>query len=154
MLQQLAQNALGDYTSAFNENLTKLINALLSKNRDNVDLLQMKDQLNVARKEMPRNIVELVGPHVWKYREQISNRDFNNLLNNVYENDVIEAAGDEIVDNDKLAKASRIIQICKLTWHMFTAPEKEVIIKYITALLSGYAGYLSAIKHVQVNNNK
>lgn len=135
--------------SNFANNMSKIIQAVKEKQKQNIDIIKIQDMFSVARRETPEMIVQMAGPYIWKYREQISTGNVDFFLANNFEEDIIEANGKkEIAEISEFENTALLMQCAKRTWHMFIPAEKQNIIKLIKSLLQEYAKYISACKRL------
>jgi len=144
-----ATTAANKAVATFNASLSTLVAAIASKNRQDTNVIKLKDHMAIAMRESPSLVVEKVGPHIIKYSDVIEHRRIKMLLDNDFSDDVrhaYEESSGGTVDADSLDYGLDMIQICRKTWHQFTDAEKNVIWKHLTTLLVQYATYLMACK--------
>lgn len=136
--------------SNFVLNMSKIIQAVKEKQKQNFDIIKIQDLFSVARRETPEMIVQMAGPYIWKYREQISAGNANFFLDNNFEEDIMEANGKkEIAEISEFENTALLMQCAKRTWHMFIPAEKENIVKLTKSLLLEYIRYISARKQLE-----
>jgi hypothetical protein len=138
--------------SKFNADLTSIVNAVYSKNKKDDEIISIKDKLSIARKENPVGLIEIAGPHIWKYREQIERENISFFIRNNFENDIIEASK-EIAEITEFEKTSVLLDKAKSVWHMLLKEEQIHMIKLIKSLLQHYSTYLSASKKLKEIEN-
>ena len=125
-----------DLEKKFNKKFLILINLLVSKNKNNPEILTLRDKFISVKKHTPNQIIQATGPRLWKYREQISEGNAEFFL------------GKDITEFTE--KSEEINETAKELFPKFqkmysdaTESEKALVIKTTKSLLSIYAKYLS-----------
>lgn len=124
--------------------MTTIINAIYEINKKDNYILEVKDRYAIVRRENPFIIITIVGPYLWKYRENIKTGNLDVLLNNDFRDDVFEARG---LIPDCFDKIEDIINSFKRSWILFNTNEKEILKKKLQKMLAYYSGYLSVCKN-------
>lgn len=133
----------------FSDELGFMINCLWSRNKKDADILQIKDQYSVIRKENTTVIIEGAGPYIWKYREQISKSNVNFFLASDFKDELAVASASQIPEMTSFEDLPAILTKIKRTWHLFSPEEQEILKNKSKSLLSAYAGYISAGKELE-----
>ena len=147
------QDTVNTAVKNFCQDMTFIIDVVYGKNKKDNLLIDVRDKFVVIRKENPNGIVEVAGPYIWKYREQIKNKDANFFLHNTFENDIINSQGG-VAEITPIDDITVILNKCKLTWHTFQKIEQDTIMKHVQNLLRSYATYVSATKEIAKIDNK
>lgn len=121
-----------------------IINAIYELNRKDIYILEIKDKYAIIRREQPQIIIKIVGPYLWKYRENIKTGNLDILLKNDFNDEKIEAQ--ELI-HDSIDKINNIIESFKNSWLLFSPFERDIIKKKLQKLLAYYSGYLIACKN-------
>ena len=137
----------GEARKNFINNLSKLFKFILSKNRQDSILLDIKDKFIIARKEDPDLVVQKAGEYLLKYGKQIQNKDVRFFLTGDFKEDIEKATEDEfMVDESSVEYIETIIQTARKTWRLFSNLEQETIMKLVQRLLSDAAKYTLATR--------
>lgn len=126
----------------FNRTLSQISKSMYNKNKLDNDILEMKEQLEVALKEVPLDIFERVGEYIWKYREDIAAGKADEFLKKDYKEEVmieITKKSNENVDETEIQRILMFITTVKRTWRFFNAKEQDEIIAKFQDLLKHYA---------------
>lgn len=121
---------------SYNAAFMSLFNLLHSKKKKDADIEKLKVVLMSVKNHIPNQIIELSGPHLWRYREEIYankiefflTKDFNEELKNVKED----------IDH-----AKRVIQVIKDLWGASNAQEQAFVKEKVREMLVIYANYLN-----------
>jgi hypothetical protein len=136
---------------SFLSDISFIIEAVYSKNKTDSDMLEIRDKFAVARRENPSGLVEIAGPYIWKYREQIKNEQVNFFLDRDFFEDIKEAKqtkGEEIVEMTEFEDVPVIMDKVKKTWVMFQKPEQQTLIKKVQSMLQHYCRYISVSREL------
>jgi hypothetical protein len=136
----------------FAEDLGYLVDAVLQKNRKDNLMSDMKNLFDLVRKENPIGLIEIAGPYIWKYRDNISKQNVGFFLQNNFEEDIISAKKNkEIAEISNFEDIPMLLDQCKRTWHMFQKEEQQVLVKRVRNMLVKYATYVSATRTVRAD---
>lgn len=131
--------------TGFIADLGSILDAVFDKNKKDVDVIAIMDKFNVVRRENPSGLVEMAGPYVWKYKDQIRTENTSFFLNNNFEEDIEDAQSKaqvaEITDFEDIPV---LLNKAKRTWHCFQPTEQQIIIKKMQSIIKQYATCLSA----------
>jgi hypothetical protein len=126
----------------FNRILAQISKSMYNKNKLDNDIIEMKEQLEVALKEIPLDIFERAGEYIWKYREEIAASKVDEFLKKDYKEDVITEFKKEKngnVDETEIQRILAFITTVKRTWRFFNSTEQGEIVKKFQELLKQYA---------------
>lgn len=125
------------------DDMTYLVAALQSKNPRDDDLAEIRDRFMAVKNEVPTQIVVAVGGCLWEYRNQIKSADANaeNFLLAQDFKASFAAARKDLPQSDNFEKFPEILHKIKLTWHFFSAVEKNEVWTRAKRMLSMYATY-------------
>ena|SRR5271170_5611732 len=137
-----------DSIDGFISDITFVVNATHEKNRKDNDIISIRDGFLVARRENPEVVMLQIAPYLWKYRQDIINKNFNKLLNNDYEEEISEITG-SLPEYSNFDKVTSIMQKIKRSWHLFSSAEQNIIQTKFIKLISHYATYIGACKALQ-----
>jgi len=124
----------------FTLDMTFIVNIIYNKNKKDTDIEEIRDGYLLAKNENPECIIINAGPYLWKYREQVSLDNFNELLNNDFSTET---------SNSNSNKVQAILNKIKKTWHLFKPLEQDSIKKRLKTMLTYYATYLKSCKHLE-----
>jgi hypothetical protein len=125
-----------------------VITAMYNKNKRDADVMKIKDGYQIIRNENPKLVMEMAGPYLWNYREEIKGRKESFFLNNDFKKELAEAQKSGVAEMTDFEDLPAIIGKMKRTWNLFTAVEKETIWGKVTSMLSQYASYVAAQKEL------
>lgn len=128
-------------TKNFINELTQLAAAAISKNKKDEDFRKRYDEYNIAKRDAPDEVLKIAGPPIWDYREDIKQGNVTKFLKADYLDDIKKYA-DRVPDVDFIESERMLIEKIKRTWHLFTEPEKEVMVKRVQKLVGLYAQYI------------
>lgn len=137
----------------FINELTKLAQAAVSKNKSDEDFRERFDQYNIAKRDAPDEIVNMAGPPLWDYREDIMQGNVAKFLNSDFKEDIVKYA-DHIPDADFIEEDQILIEKVKRSWHLFTNAEQSVMLKRVQKLVSLYGKYLFINKQLEELNSR
>lgn len=123
--------------------LTYLVGALKAKNPRDDDLEEVRDRFMAIKNEVPTQIVIGAGSCLWKYRAQIAAADANAenfFLAQDFKSEYA-AVRKELPPSDNFEKFPEVLHKIKLTWHLFSAPEKQEVWVRAKRMLKMYATY-------------
>lgn len=144
-LQQESTNAVKQFVS----DMTFIIEAIYQKNKKDPQIIELKDNFCIIRREDPTAIIAKAGPYLWKYREQIKQQNIAFFLNNEFEADIATATtAGKFLEATTFEDLPILLEKCKNTWHLFQTTEQEALIKKIRGLLRSYALYISVQKQI------
>jgi len=147
-------NAREASVSEFAANLNVIITSIHQKNKRDDDMQAIKDKIDVVRKENPVGLIEMAGPYLWKYKEKIGSENVSFFLNNSFEEDIEKAREEsQLAEITEYEEIPALLNKVKRTWHSFTPPEQQIIVKRIKALLANYAKYLSASRTLKASES-
>jgi hypothetical protein len=147
---------LEDLTKCFNINLKKLMNIIgdvinsenIPNKKESVALYETaKRKINLVLSTDPVFMIDSAGAYLYKYREVITNGDFNDFILNTekYITDEdkkdIEARSKER-SGEEINCADALISSLRIKWSSFTEGEKKIIMKLVKRLLSEHCKYL------------
>jgi hypothetical protein len=155
-LRNTVRGEISAVSKNYSLNLGSLVDAVLTKHPKDAQLQGVVDKFNILRREDPMRTIELGGPHLWKYREQIHAENVNFFLNNNFKEDIVTgaAACNQVIDSSQIDSITDLLDKVKLTWHMYSESEQGVLIKKIKAALACYAKYISLQKQLQALENQ
>jgi hypothetical protein len=126
----------------FCKTLQGIVKSLHNKNKQDMDLAEMREHLVVGVKEMPMDLFKRAGAHIWTYRDDIYNSNVEEFLKRDFQKELAE----EIDDESEIEKAQQLIHKIKRTWRYFNNSEKEDIIERCQELVRQYAIYENAAR--------
>lgn len=147
---------LEELTETFNKNLKKLvsitediINSGDIKNKsETVALFETaKRKVNMVINTDPVFMLDSAGSYLYKYRDVITNGDFNDFIMNT-EKYILEDDQKEIDKKSKATNSSEVncaemlLQSLRYKWVEFSELEKKVVMKIVKRLLSEHCKYL------------
>lgn len=141
----------------FNRTLAQISKSMYNKNKLDNDIIEMKEQLEVALKEVPLDIFERVGEYIWKYREDIAAGKAEDFLKKDYKEEVVAEVKNENDGNADETEIQRIlafITTVKRTWRFFNATEQGEIVKKFQDLLRHYATHEDCRRQIRKIDEK
>jgi hypothetical protein len=147
---------LEELTETFNKNLKKLvsitediINSSDMKNKsETVALFETaKRKVNMVINTDPVFMLDSAGSYLYKYRDVITNGDFNDFIMNT-EKYILEDDQKEIDKKSKATNSSEVncaemlLKSLRYKWVEFSELEKKVVMKIVKRLLSEHCKYL------------
>ena len=125
----------------FNSNLKILTSNLSVRFPNDATIARAKSRIMLAINESPLYVIGVVGPYLFKYRDQIYNLDEGAesfFLDNPFDAEL--KAG---VDSDKVDMVGYIIPKMKECTRSLPAAEKEQYKQLVVGLLDSYLEYLA-----------
>jgi hypothetical protein len=141
----------------FNRTLSQISKAMYNKNKLDNDILEMKEHLDVALKEVPLDIFERVGEYVWKYREEIAVGKIDNFIKKDYKEEVIaemKKGADYNADESEIQRILTFITTVKRTWRFFNPNEQTDMTKKFQDLLRHYATHEDCRRQIKKIDDK
>ena len=143
--------------SKFNRTLGQISKSLYNKNKLDTDILEMKEQLEVALKEVPLDIFERAGQYIWTYRKEIANGKVDEFLKKDYKEEVtkeVKKENDGYADESEIQRILAFITTIKRTWRFFNTTEQGEIVKKFQELLTQYATYEDCRRQIKLLDDK
>ena len=130
----------------YNSNINQLTAIACHKNPDNDDIAKIRDALRAVLVADETIVIIQSGTYVWKYREQIANKDETFFLKSTFDADIASVKQNPSLKNKDFSDAeiTTIMNSIKATYSTMSNPEKEIIWRHVMELLRSYAQYLSA----------
>jgi hypothetical protein len=129
----------------FCRTLQGIVKSMHNKNKQDMDLAEMREHLSIGVKDAPLEIFKKAGSHIWKYREDIYNSNVDEFLKKDYSEEIAE----EVSDEKEVKKAHDLIAKIKRTWRFFNNGEKEDMIERCQNLVRQYAIYEDAARKIE-----
>lgn len=126
-------------TNLFINELTKVVNAVLLKNK-NEDFIGIKDKYMILKRETPEIVIQEAGSYLWSYRQEIADKAIDKLLSNKFEKDIDKAKLSN--KTDSLQNIHNIIAEVKKTWIEFSSAEQNMLLTILNKMITMYATYL------------
>jgi hypothetical protein len=99
---------------------------------------RMRKRISLAADVCPTTLVELVGSHLYPYREQIYGENADFFLDSEFREEYARATDDE-----KVAIAVHVVPKVKQAWREAGPEEREAYAEAVQGLLDDYIEYLS-----------
>jgi len=128
----------------FCRTVQSIVKSLHNKNKQDMDLAEMRELLTVGVKDAPLKIFQEVGSHIWKYREDIYESNVEAFLKRDYKEEL-----EVIEDESEIERASQLIHKIKRAWRTFNSNEKEDLIERCQNLVRQYAIYENAARKLE-----
>jgi hypothetical protein len=144
---------LSESSQSFCSNLRFLINMLWLKNKGDEDICSLKSRVTMATNSNPMTIIEIAGPHFFKYRESLTARKINFFIDQDFVNDVKEAQKVHDIKGDS-SSAGEVIKIIKNTFKSFKEAEQTAIMNKAIDMLTAYSKYLIATKQLAAQSTQ
>lgn len=141
----------------FNRTLLQISKSMYNKNKLDGDIIEMKEQLEVALKEVPLDIFERAGEYIWRYREEIAAGKADEFLKKDYKEEVIaevKKENDGNADETEIQRILAFITTVKRTWRFFNATEQSDIVKKFQELLKQYATHEDCRRQIKKIDEK
>lgn len=113
--------------SAFNQQLSNLCNNLCEMYPSDPDIQLSKNSISFLKSTNPRKLQVIFNTYIYRYKNQIMNKDENFLLNNNFLNNDIE--------EEQIDYAEKIMNNLKKYWNNMDDKSKENIWKYFQVLI-------------------
>lgn len=143
---------LEDITEEFNKCLKKLVSitgdTIQGENTSTISLFETaRRKINLIVSTDPVYMLDSAGGYLYKYRNVITNGDFNDFIMNtekyIVEDDRNELEGKiKDVSKDELNCAESLISTLRSKWCDYSDKEKRTINKHVKKMLSEYCKYL------------
>lgn len=124
---------------SYNAAFMSLFTLLHSKKKKDADIEKLKTILVSLKNHTPNQIIELSGPHLWRYREEIYENKIEFFLTKDFKEEL--SAVKEDID-----QAKRVIQVIKDLWVNSNAQEQAFVKEKVREMLVIYANYLKVCK--------
>jgi hypothetical protein len=134
-------------TKQFINDMIFVVDAVYQKNRKDLKFGEFRDKFSIARRENPNGLLEIVGPYLWKYKDDIISQNVKAFLDNDFVEDVESFRVSH--PNENLDTVHVFLNQCKQSWGQFLPREQDVLFKKIRNMLSQYAKYASATKALE-----
>lgn len=128
---------------SFARQIGTLLNLAIEKNTRDRQLKELRERYTIIQTENPIKVIEMAGPCVWRYREQIKAGDVKHFMSA----DLISENCTDL-DEDEINYASQLITSLRMLWQLFTEPERQVVINGFKRLVSLYAEYLASLRQL------
>ncbi len=135
----------------YNSNLNQLTSVASHKNPDDDSIAKIREVLRAILAADETLVIIQSGTYIWKYREQIANKDEGFFLASDFKDDI--AAAKQQVSNDKDFSDNQIATVMnsiKKTYNTMKPAEKEVVWRHIMEMLRSYAQYLGAERKLKL----
>lgn len=119
----------------FNGDLTRIVVMAYNKDRRNPTFIEINNKFSIYRSTFEDKPILDVGPRLWQYKNEITNRDEIFFLGD----DFLEYINNQ--GNSSDFNIQILTQTLKQLYLSLTDPEKNILWKYIGSLLSLYAQY-------------
>jgi hypothetical protein len=133
----------------FINNLTYLVKAALTKNKDDEDLKRRADEFNIAKQEAPEGVLKISGPPIWDYRDDIKAGNVDRFLKSDFKEDIVKYSDRTIPNEDLIEDDQILIEKVKRSWHLLTPQEQEMMKKKVQGMVGYYAQYLSCVRKLR-----
>lgn len=119
----------------FNRTLKLIVKAMHTKQKQDMDLAELKSHLDIAISDAPLDVFERVGKYIWDYREDIAKSNVDEFMRKDYKKELEQ----EVTEESEITKFMELIQKIKRTWRLFNTVEQQDIIKKFQNLVKQYA---------------
>lgn len=136
----------------YNSNLNQLTAIACHKNPDDDNVAKIREGLRAVLVADETMVIIQSGTYVWKYREQIANKDESFFLVNTFADDIAnlkQTASGKVKDFAD-GEIAAVMDSIKGTYKTMKAPEKETIWRHVMELLRAYAQYLGAERKLKL----
>jgi hypothetical protein len=131
-------NEKGEAILGFNKNTMKLINILISINKTNIIIDQLKRQVSMGISANPLMLIEMIGPYFFEYKEKI----IENVVQFLEYEDFSEHYG----KSGDRRSIEAVMSTIRASWDTRSEIEKKIISEIIKDLVKTYLSYLIACK--------
>jgi hypothetical protein len=135
----------------YNNNLNQLTNVASHKNPDDESIAKIREILRAILAADETIVIIQSGTYIWKYREQIANKEESFFLAQDFKDDI--AIAKKQTYNNKDFSDNEIATVMNSIKKMYTtmsAAEKEVVWRHVMELLKSYAQYLGAERKLKL----
>jgi len=143
---------LSDICMNFNKYIKKFISILnvsISNTSESDFFNKSKQKIFLVIDHEPLIILQECGPYIYKYREDIINKNLEKLFHECDIDDVGNFINGEIKSEDDKDSDSikKLIHCLKTVWIKYSESEKKKVYKILTYLISEYSKYLLTKSH-------
>jgi hypothetical protein len=130
----------------YNSNINQLTAIACHKNPDDDNIAKIRDALRAVLVADETMVIIQSGTYIWKYREEIANKDETFFLANKFEDDIANVKQNQAIKEKNFSddEIAAVMNSIKSTYTTMKAPEKETIWRHVMELLRSYAQYLGA----------
>jgi len=122
----------------FNSGLIKIVKAIENKNKNDVHIMELSNQIKVGSDIDHTILIKKVGPYLLKYKDQIQKADIEFFMNT-------SAFLPEEAKHTKV-DTYHVVQLIQDNWKSFKDTEKKVLISIIQDMYNLYIKYLIFLK--------
>ena len=115
----------------FNKQFIEFIEDIENVFPDNLEINTCKTTLIAIRKSNPKLLISIVKTYLFKYKNEIYNKDINFFINNDYKNDIEQNSSNDKMNDYILEKIDKLRNPIKL----MDETNKKKISKYLINLL-------------------
>jgi hypothetical protein len=135
----------------YNSNLNHLTSIASHKNPDDESIAKIREILRAVLAADETLVIIQSGTYIWKYREQIANKEESFFLAQDFKED-IDTVKSQISKSRDFSdnEISTVMNSIKKTYTTMSAPEKEVVWRHVMELLKSYAQYLGAERKIKL----
>ena len=136
-----------DSIKDFCRTILQIARAMHTKNKQDLDLSELYEQLKIGIKDTPMDVFEPAGEYVWDNRVHIGKGDMKKFMKRDYTKDIKEGlAKDDIRDSSEVEKVQLLITKIKRTWRLFNSVEQGDKTKKLQNLLKQRAIWMHSVK--------
>lgn len=134
-------NEQDELTRKFIKNLSELLRILKAKNKNDADIEEIHERFGAIKTRLPAEIMK-GGKYMWKYRNEITQRNEKAILANDFSVEYADAQN-TLQETGQFEKFPTILNKIKFTWGCLNPAEKDAIWRLGTEMI----GYLA--QHAQ-----
>jgi hypothetical protein len=131
----------------FNRCLSDLLDCVKTKSKDD-EIANVCEKFSAIKSIESESIPKTAGPHLWKYRKEIMEKNEDFFLKNSYTEDIKE--------NKSMGQSEiqKLISSCKKIWEIMSTQEKEICWTHLKGCIQNYASYLGCSKKLLTSPKK
>lgn len=122
--------------NTFNGIIKKLLVALVSRYPEDAKIVRTKKRVFLAIEELPSLVINIVGPYLFRYSEQITSQNDSFFLDTNYDEELNSSN-----DREKAEVVAYIIPKIKASWRKAGGAERAEYAETVIDLLYTYVDY-------------